>query len=74
MRTVLTVPSPAPRQLCLQEQESSGSDSSLSQSPSSQEWLAHARTTRCQHRQDSLQRQKVRATLEIRTAVSTEHY
>ncbi|KAF1374585.1 hypothetical protein PFLUV_G00230620 [Perca fluviatilis] len=42
----------------LQEQEDSESDSSLSQSPSVQDWLAQARTTRSQQHQDSLQRQR----------------
>ncbi|KAJ0062831.1 hypothetical protein NL108_008118 [Boleophthalmus pectinirostris] len=42
----------------LQEQEDSESDSSLSQSPSVQDWLAQARTTRSQQHQDTLQRQK----------------
>lgn len=44
----------------LQEQEDSESDSSLSQSPSVQDWLAQARTTRSQQHLDSLQRQRVR--------------
>lgn len=43
----------------LQEQEESESDSSLSQSPSVQDWLAQARTTRSQQHEDSLQRQRV---------------
>lgn len=43
----------------LQEQEDSESDSSLSQSPSVQDWLAQARTTRSQQHEDSLQRQRV---------------
>lgn len=43
----------------LQEQEDSESDSSLSQSPNVQDWLAEARTTRSQKHQDSLQRQRV---------------
>lgn len=43
----------------LQEQEDSESDSSLSQSPSVQDWLAQARTTRSLQHQDSLQRQRV---------------
>ncbi|XP_037550764.1 nesprin-1 [Nematolebias whitei] len=42
----------------LQEPEDSGSESSLSQSPSVQDWLAQARTTRTQQQEDSLQRQK----------------
>ncbi|MED6238399.1 hypothetical protein ATANTOWER_020000, partial [Ataeniobius toweri] len=42
----------------LQEPEDSESDSSLSSSPSVQDWLAQARTTRTQHHEDSLQRQK----------------
>ncbi|XP_032356678.1 nesprin-1 isoform X1 [Etheostoma spectabile] len=42
----------------LQEQEDSESDSSLSQSPSVQDWLAQARTTRSLQHQDSLQRQR----------------
>ncbi|KAJ8270593.1 hypothetical protein GJAV_G00116870 [Gymnothorax javanicus] len=43
---------------CLQEQEDSEPDSALSQSPSVQDWLAQARTTRSQQHQDSVQRQK----------------
>lgn len=43
----------------MQEQEDSESDSSLSQSPSVQDWMAQARTTRSQQHQDSLQRQRV---------------
>lgn len=46
-------------QVSLQEQEDSESDSSLSQSPSVQDWLAQARTTRSQQHEDSLQRQRV---------------
>lgn len=46
-------------QSSLQEQEDSESDSSLSQSPSVQDWLAQARTTRSQQHQDSMQRQRV---------------
>nr|XP_057913481.1 nesprin-1 isoform X6 [Doryrhamphus excisus] len=42
----------------LQEQEDSESDSSLSQSPSVQDWVAQARTTRSQQHQDSLQSQR----------------
>ncbi|MEQ2164753.1 hypothetical protein GOODEAATRI_010030 [Goodea atripinnis] len=44
----------------LQEPEDSESDSSPSSSPSVQDWLAQARTTRTQHHEDSLQRQKNR--------------
>uniref|UniRef100_A0A4W5PDW6 Spectrin repeat containing, nuclear envelope 1b n=1 Tax=Hucho hucho TaxID=62062 RepID=A0A4W5PDW6_9TELE len=43
----------------LQDQEDSESDSSLSPGTSVQDWLAQARTTRSQHHQDSLQRQRV---------------
>ena len=43
----------------LQDQEDNESDSSLSPGPSVQDWLAQARTTRSQHHQDSLQRQRV---------------
>jgi len=43
----------------LQEPEDSESDSSLSQSPSVQDWLAQARTTRTQQHEDSLKRQRV---------------
>uniref|UniRef100_A0AAV2JAL2 Calponin-homology (CH) domain-containing protein n=1 Tax=Knipowitschia caucasica TaxID=637954 RepID=A0AAV2JAL2_KNICA len=42
----------------LQEQEDSSSDSSLSQSPSVQDWMAQARTTRSQQHQYTLQRQR----------------
>ncbi|XP_061651777.1 nesprin-1 isoform X12 [Phyllopteryx taeniolatus] len=42
----------------LQEQEDSESDSSLSQSPSVQDWVAQARTTRSQQHQDTLQSQR----------------
>lgn len=43
----------------LQEQSDSESESSLSQSPNMQDWLAHAHSTRNQHQQDTLQRQRV---------------
>ncbi|XP_061097143.1 nesprin-1-like isoform X2 [Conger conger] len=43
---------------CLQEQEESEPDSVLSQSPSVQDWLTQARTTRSLQHQDSVQRQK----------------
>lgn len=39
--------------------DSSESDSSRSQSPNVQDWLAQARSTRSLQQQDSLQRQKV---------------
>ncbi|RXM34120.1 Nesprin-1 [Acipenser ruthenus] len=42
----------------LQEKEDSEPSSALCQSPSIQEWLAQARTTRSQRHQDSLQRQR----------------
>ncbi|XP_045574102.1 nesprin-1 isoform X3 [Salmo salar] len=42
----------------LQDQEDNESDSSLSPGPSVQDWLAQAHTTRSQHHQDSLQRQR----------------
>ncbi|TSO25166.1 Nesprin-1 [Bagarius yarrelli] len=42
----------------LQEQSDSESESSLSQGPNVQDWLAHAHTTRNQHQQDTLQKQR----------------
>ncbi len=56
----------------LQEQEDSESDSSLSQSPSVQDWLAQARTTRSQQHQDSLQRQKVHLTFFLLSCFSAQ--
>lgn len=47
------------KQGSLQEQEESESESSLTQSPTMQEWLAQAQTTRSQQQEDSLQRQRV---------------
>uniref|UniRef100_A0A4W3HCF8 Nesprin-1 n=1 Tax=Callorhinchus milii TaxID=7868 RepID=A0A4W3HCF8_CALMI len=42
----------------VQEKEDTESDSTFHTSPSLHEWLVQARSTRCQHQQDSLQRQK----------------
>lgn len=56
---IITVHVLALLQGSLQQQEESDSDSSLSQSPSVQDWLAQARTTRSQQQEDSLQRQRV---------------
>lgn len=47
------------KQGSLQEKEESGLDFVSSQSPSVQEWLAQARTTRSQQQQSTLQQQKV---------------
>ncbi|MCJ8736789.1 hypothetical protein PDJAM_G00016450 [Pangasius djambal] len=45
-------------QASLQEQSDSESETSLSQSPNVRDWLAHAHSTRNQHQQDTLQRQR----------------
>ncbi|XP_076155328.1 nesprin-1 isoform X4 [Alosa pseudoharengus] len=45
-------------QVCVQEQDDSESDSTLSQSSTVQDWLDQARCTRTQQQQDTLQRQK----------------
>ncbi|KPP77537.1 nesprin-1-like, partial [Scleropages formosus] len=42
----------------VQEQDVSEPDSGISQNPSIQDWLSQARSSRCQHHLDDLQRQK----------------